>query len=285
MPGRRRRGSELAAMSIEQALLLRPVLMVVAHPDDETIGAGGILPRLRDVCIVHITDGAPRDLPDASAAGFARREDYAAARRRELSAAMRLAGVAEWQLRCLNVVDQEASLEMAYITLKLVHLMRQLRPGVVLTHPYEGGHPDHDAAAFAVHAACARVAAPPDVYEFASYHAAAQVSAAGSISVQPARMETGRFLPGTDAGETVVLDKFARDRKQRMFDCFATQQNVLRNFAVGEEHFRAAPAYDFTAAPHPGTLLYESFGWPLTGERWRLLAEEALKTLGAEGVL
>jgi len=271
-------------MTVEQALLMRPVLMVVAHPDDETLGAGGVLPRLRDAAIVHLTDGAPRHAEDARAKGFSRREDYAAARRRELLASMRLAGVSERQLHSLNVADQEAALEMAYLTLKLVDWMRRLRPGAVLTHPYEGGHPDHDTAAFAVHAACARVEAPPEVYEFPSYHAAAQVSAVGQGRPAP-RMETGRFLPGTDAGEVVVLDAAARDRKQRMLECFATQQEMLRHFAVGEERFRPAPAYDFTAAPHAGTLLYETFGWRLTGERWRRLAQEALKTLGAPGIL
>lgn len=270
-------------MNIEQALLLRPVLMVVAHPDDETIGAGGILPRLRDLTILHITDGAPRNPADAQAAGYQSREEYAGARRCELRGAMRLAGIPDSQLRRLNVVDQEASLAMAYITLKLVDLLRELRPGTVLTHPYEGGHPDHDAAAFAVHAACARVPAPPDVYEFTSYHAAAQASAAGS-GVQPTRIETGRFLPGTDPGETVVLDEAARQRKRQMVECFPTQLHMLRHFGVDEERFRPAPAYDFTEAPHAGTLLYESFPWGITGQRWRLLAEEALRTLGAETI-
>ena len=275
-------------MTIEQVLLLRPVLMIVAHPDDETIGAGGLLPRLPGLRIVHITDGAPRDPADTLAAGFKQREEYAAARRRELLAAMRLAGVEQWQLTSLNVVDQEASLEMAYITLKLVDLIRKGRPGIILTHPFEGGHPDHDAAAFAVHAACARVEAPPEVYEFASYHAAAQAWGAGqSRDAQGGapRIETGRFLPGTDAGETVVLDESARSRKREMFDRFTTQQRMLEHFGVEEERFRPSPAYDFTAPPHPGPLLYESFGWTLTGQRWRLLAQEALKTLGAASSL
>jgi LmbE family N-acetylglucosaminyl deacetylase len=274
-------------MTIEQALLLRPVLMVVAHPDDETIGAGGLLPRLPGLRIVHLTDGAPRDPANTGAAGFEHREDYAAERRRELIAAVRLAGVEPWQLTAFNVVDQEASLEMAYLTLKLVDLIRKGRPGVILTHAYEGGHPDHDAAAFAVHAACVRVQTPPEVYEFTSYHAAAQVQAAGRSreSSGTARIETGRFLSGTDPGEVVMLDQAARSRKREMFDCFPTQRQMLHHFAIEEERFRPSPAYDFTTAPHPGPLLYESFGWTLTGERWRLLAQEALKTLGAANQL
>ncbi len=246
------------------------------------------MPRLPGLRIVHLTDGAPRDPANTLAAGFDRREDYAAARRRELISAMRVADVEPWQLTAVNVVDQEASLEMAYLTLKLVDLIRKGRPGVILTHPYEGGHPDHDAAAFAVHAACARVEASPEVYEFTSYHAAAQVSRAGQasdasegVSTGGLRMETGRFLAGTDQGEGIALDQTALKRKREMFECFTTQRRMLQHFAIDEERFRPSPAYDFTTAPHPGPLLYESFGWTLTGERWRLLAQEALKTLGA----
>jgi hypothetical protein len=135
-----------------------------------------------------------------------------------------------------------------------------------------------------VHAACARVDTPPEVYEFTSYHAAAQAQVAGRAFDPEAgagRLSVGRFLPGSDQGETVALDHAARSRKREMFECFATQQHMLEHFGVDEERFRPSPAYDFTAAPHPGPLLYESFGWTLTGKRWRLLAQEALKTLGA----
>ena len=36
---------------------------------------------------------------------------------------------------------------------------------------------------------------------------------------------------------------------------------------------------DFTRAPHEGELLYERWGFPITGERWRSLAAVAAHRL------
>jgi LmbE family N-acetylglucosaminyl deacetylase len=260
-------------MPIEEALSSRSVVIVAAHPDDETIGVASLLPRMQRPVIVTVSDGSPRKLDDARRAGCETREQYADLRRRELLDALDVAGIPEQQTRSLGIVDQETSLEMAYVTLKLVDIFRELRPSFILTHPYEGGHPDHDATAFAVHAACARIPGAPSVFEFTSYHAAPPHSDTEAV------METGRFLG--DRGETLVLSEDARERKSQMMECFGSQLHMLRNFALDKETYREAPAYDFTQAPHPGKLLYENFGWDVSGSRWRLLAEEALRTLGA----
>ena len=78
----------------EGAIVERPVMIVLAHPDDETIGMGAQLCRFRNALLVQITDGAPRAGLDAAAHGFAGIREYAFARRIELYAALDAAAVA-----------------------------------------------------------------------------------------------------------------------------------------------------------------------------------------------
>lgn len=236
------------------------VALVCAHPDDETIGAGASLSLLPGLVLVHVTDGAPRTLADAHAAGFETAAGYAAARRAELRAALRLGG-AEAETVELDVSDQGASEAMAEIARRLADLFARHRVEACITHPYEGGHPDHDATAWAS-ARAARAAGIP-VVEMLSYHAAP----GGGI-------EADRFLPGPDP-VMHVLTPAERARKAAMFEAFATQARVLAPFPLVHEAFRPAPEYDFSAPPHPGILHYERFDWGMTGARWRTLAARA----------
>ncbi len=260
-------------MAIEEILKGLPVVLIAAHPDDETIGAAGLLADMQDAYVVHITDGSPRNLSDARAAGFQTREEYARARRQELMAALEVAGIAPERTATLEVPDQEASLNLAFVSMWIAALLRDLHPAIVLTHPYEGGHPDHDATAFAVHAACARLATPPGVFEFTSYHA------------RDNGIETGCFLQNGDGVEESRLTGDSRERKQRMVDCFTTQLHLLRQFPIDVERYRQAPVYDFTEPPHQGKLFYENFSWGVDGELWRRLAKQAARALGTPCVL
>ena len=254
------------------AKALPTTLVVVAHPDDEAIGAGGLLAGLPDAVVAHVTDGAPRDDRHAQSRGFQTREEYARARRREVANALSHVGITPERCRGLGYVDGEASLQLLELVFDVADLMGEVRPDIVLTHPYEGGHSDHDATAFAVHLACGvlrrdRVPAPI-VFELTSYH-----NFSGTRRVQS-------FLPFVGSEErTIKLTEVEVNLKKRMYDEFASQKEVLERFPIGIERFRPAPRYLFTQAPHEGQLEYERFCTIITGAQWRQYAGKALEVL------
>jgi LmbE family N-acetylglucosaminyl deacetylase len=274
-------------------------LVLAAHPDDETIGAGGLLGRLTPEAVIHVTDGAPRDLAWAPAA-TAGREDYARARRRELESAMDLAGVPADRLLSLGIVDQEAVLALPALAERLAELFVDFAPDRVLTLAYEGGHPDHDAVAFAAHAALEllrrRGRGAPELWEMALYHALQGRMVTGTFLPLPGRppLPTPSYRPPErsegsgwgcgDEGEEEVeltLSPAEAERKRRMIAAFVTQEETLRPFLPPQpERFRKAPSYRFTEPPHPGPLQYEIWGFPLNGPTWRGHAREALRVLG-----
>jgi len=248
------------------------LLVLAAHPDDETIGAGGLLGRASPEAVIHVTDGAPRDLAWAPAANGDRHR-YAQARRRELEAAMTLAGVPAERLVSLGMIDQEAVLALPALAEKLAEIFVDLAPDRVLTLAYEGGHPDHDATAFAAHAAAEllrrRGREGPELWEMALYHAG------------NGRMMIAEFLLGEEREVVLSLSLAEAERKRRMIDAFVTQQETLRPFLPPRpERLRRAPAYRFTEPPHPGLLQYEIWGFPMDGAAWRGHARAALHALG-----
>ncbi len=242
-------------------------MLVFAHPDDETVALGARLGRFGSAHFVYVTDGAPRNEQDSRHHGFASWREYRAARLEELNDMLSAAGISSAAHECLDIPDQEAGLQLEPLSARVAELIARHRPEVIFTHPYEGGHPDHDACAFAVHHAVtlsvAREDLPPVIIEGAFYNAAAP--------------GPGSFLPGVDAA---LLTEFRltpqeRSRKQTRIDCFRSQRETLRGFPLDCERFRIAPAYDFRSPPHPPPLLYDGYPWGMTSQRFSQLAREA----------
>lgn len=266
-----------ATAAEDDASAMPSAVVIFAHPDDETVALGARLGRFQHAHIVHATDGAPQNEQDSRAQGFSSLDGYRRTRQQELALALLLAGLSGASTECFQIPDQQASLQLVQLTKRVARLLAAHCPQVVFTHPYEGGHPDHDACAFAVHHAVALLnseQASPIVVESAFYHAG------------PEGIATGSFLPSEcDLPErTYALTGEEQRRKRALLACFATQQETLSYFPTDTERFRIAPKYDFRKPPHQPPLFYDRYPWGMTSGRFCELAQEAENTLREEMV-
>jgi LmbE family N-acetylglucosaminyl deacetylase len=132
------------------------VLGIFAHPDDETICAGGTLAKYAsagaDVHVVSLTRGGAGQIRDAA---VATRATLRAVRERELAAAGEELGLTS--TRCLDHLDGGLSdIDRRILTEFASDLVREVAPDAVITFGPDGfsGHPDHVAVGAAVTAAC-----------------------------------------------------------------------------------------------------------------------------------
>ena len=250
-----------------QKALLR-IAVLAAHPDDETIGASSLLARFPESAVIYLTDGAPRDNKLWPPDFHGTREEYALLRRAEAERALGIAGVFPRQIRRLGAVDQEAIFSAGDLAHSLAEVLATLQPDVLITHPYEGGHPDHDSAALIARRAAAKLdpEQKPSLVEMTSYHA------------RNCQCVTGEFLNLNGERNEVCIDLSPadRERKRKMFSAYASQKLVLSSFRTDRERFRKAPDCDFSRPPHDGKLWFECMGWQMTGEQWRAHAAQCM---------
>jgi LmbE family N-acetylglucosaminyl deacetylase len=168
-------------------------------------------------------------------------------------------------------MEDQAAVE--HLPALLAAVQEELRgAAAVITHPYEGGHPDHDACALVVQCACDRLRRAgleaPMRLEFASYHA------------RDGLMAAGVFWPAPQCPESVLpLHPGQLARKRAALAEFATQKEVIAGFPLSPERLRRSPRYDFTRPPPPGEVLYDRFRWRITGATWRQRARSLLERM------
>src|SRR6476660_3751995 len=124
------------------APLMENTLVVVAHPDDETIGCGCLMQRMFEVRVAFATDGAPLDRQFWPK--YQDREHYASVRKLEASDA--LAYVDADQMEFLTdeegetFPDQELYRHLSEAAQALRAVVERVSPAAIITLAYEGGH-------------------------------------------------------------------------------------------------------------------------------------------------
>jgi LmbE family N-acetylglucosaminyl deacetylase len=136
--------------------MTKRLLAILAHPDDESFGTGGTLAKYAaegaDVHVAIATDGAAGSVAEGHED---KRERLTAVREQELAAAAKILGVTLHNLGYRDsgyIGDPANEHPDAFIQAdeyeaigRVVKLIREIRPQVIITHDETGGyfHPDH----------------------------------------------------------------------------------------------------------------------------------------------
>lgn len=216
------------------------LLVIVAHPDDEVLVAGGTLAACAEMRtptgVVCMTRGEDGPISDPA---LATRDELAATRVRELDAACAVLGV-DWVKcyrrgdGCLRWSDRSA------IVGQLTRVLDARRPSAVVTFGDDGlyCHPDHIATYEFARRAVARARTTPALYRSVWPQTLmpelVDELRARSLPNDLWELEPGDFgVEDEDRGGEVVLDvrRFA-ERKLRALRCHRTQLGPDHAFAV-----------------------------------------------------
>jgi LmbE family N-acetylglucosaminyl deacetylase/SAM-dependent methyltransferase len=213
---------------------VRRVVVVGAHPDDETLAAGGLVAvaRARGIVVdlVCATDGRAShpDSPTHTPQDLARR------RAAEWAAAADVLGVPHDHTHWLALPDGDASSYVDRVTTTLVDVVQDGR-GVVLVAPWrEDGHPDHEAIGQAAAGAARRTDAELWEYPVWFWHWArpedCRVGELRPLGLTPRSLETKEAAVAAHASQVAPLSGLAGDEVM-------LTEDVLAHFAGPHEWF------------------------------------------------
>ena len=119
-----------------------PALIIAPHPDDETIGCGGMITRFcmqgRNVHVVIVTDGSSSTQSDVITP-----EKLAAIRRQESLSALKVLGLSHENVFFLGYQDNQISHNILAISQAIAEHIAQLSPALIFTPHDFDEHPDH----------------------------------------------------------------------------------------------------------------------------------------------
>lgn len=200
--------------------------VVAPHPDDETLGCGGLIADARSlgipVRVLSVTDGEACYADDPDWPATRTRE----VRRAELRTALRALGVDDAALVSLDMGDGRVDIHEARLTGLLTTLIQP--DDVVLTTWRHDGHPDHEATARAARRAAEMVGARVFEYPVWAWHWVDPVSgdprlddafacriSAGALAAKHAALGAFVSQRARDGGAPIlpprVMARFERD--------------------------------------------------------------------------
>jgi LmbE family N-acetylglucosaminyl deacetylase len=223
-------------------------LFMFAHPDDEVFITGTMKQLLNqgaEVEAAWVTCGEY----------FGNTET----RKREWAKVTALLGLKEESIHLLRLPDLGLVSMLNQAADIIADTVKSVRPDVIFSNAYEGGHPDHDAVNFLAYEACYRAGLNPILSEFPLYNASGSyLYCHWRINGFP---DNGLPVLHNPLNESEIECKLRtiRSYPSQWMYMVPARLAVSRSglASVGEPYRICPPDRDHTEPPHEGMLSYE----------------------------
>jgi LmbE family N-acetylglucosaminyl deacetylase len=227
-------------VDITETLAGRTSLVVAPHPDDETLGCGATIARMRSqgtaVHVVFVSGGGSSPVP----AGVSH-DDLVELRRTEAASALAVLGVDRSSITHCEFEDGDIVRHRDAVTDVLTELLRRHAPDQVLVTSADDRHPDHVAVAMAARTAVARSRERPALYEYPIWQ-----------RVPALNFARGALLAGRTPSAAQPPQSAGRPRYVRAQEFLVVKQQALGAYESQLPHFPLGFIDDFL-------LPFESF--------------------------
>jgi len=216
------------------------ILIVGAHPDDIEFSTGRLILK-RNAINVHtlcLTDG--RKGQEGTVKEKIPEEDYVEIRISETKKAQERLGIKKENMYFFHAPDQSL-VNNPYIIDRLFLLIKKINPELILIHPFEGAHPDHDAAHLSSMIAAKNYGFDVNnIIEFGSYN-----NYGGRFRVQ-------EFIPMNSFEEKLLPGSNIQKEWNKMMTLFKSQINQQKDYIPKSHYeiFRRLPNYDYSSLPY-----------------------------------
>lgn len=239
----------------------RSLLVIVAHPDDESFGCGALISgAARQGARVTVCCASRGELGEDATGRYPTTTDLAAAREQELRESAQILGAAGVEFLGFSDSGWDGDVAAGSIVAErerlvgsIEHAIEKLRPGVVVTMDPTGsdGHRDHVAVAEATTEAFFRaVDWPASLYHWCLPHSLMDDWAREVAARDPNSVYLGTELGRPDSEVTTVLDGTAElERVRRAMSRHATQTGPYQG--ISSELADRFIGFDHLVRVHP----------------------------------
>ena len=231
---------------MEKNFKLKNFLFIIAHPDDEVVGATTIIKKLLEeknkVYIFFLTNGV---ISEKYLMFWQKKniKKMKIVRKSEMKLSLKELGINDFFFQDIPTRSLKEKIYDTYLKIKKIIVKNKI--DVLFCPAYEGGHQDHDVANFI----CSKFQRKCDIYEYPEYN------------FYNNKINCNSFFDKRGNQKIHILSDQEKFFKKNCLKIYSSERKNLGYIKFDKESYRRLQKYDYSQPPHLGILFYRRYSF------------------------